>query len=130
MRALPGSLAWVARVRLEDSILASFPRLLHIGVYVQWKGFPMPVKHKDNLSQRHEAVVAAAKAAGLLSGANSKLSVRVPRELIDRAKMQSGFASTTDLVEYALAKVAIEDDFGARLVGRKGTIPADIALGV
>ncbi|SER24659.1 hypothetical protein [Sphingobium sp. YR768] len=90
----------------------------------------MPVKHKDNRSQRHEAVMAAAKAAGLLSGANSKLSVRVPRELIDRAKMQSGFASTTDLVEYALAKVALEDDFGARLVGRKGSIPADIALGI
>ncbi len=90
----------------------------------------MPAKHKEYLSQRREAVVAAAKAAGLLTGANSKLSVRVPRELIDRAKMQSGFASTTDLVEYALAKVALEDDFGARLVGRKGSIPAGIALGI
>lgn len=90
----------------------------------------MPVKHKDDLSQRREAVVAAAKASGLLSGANSTLSMRVPRELIDRAKMQSAIASTTDLVQYALAKVALEDDFGARLVGRKGTIPPDIALGV
>jgi hypothetical protein len=44
--------------------------------------------------------------------------------------MQSGIASTTDLVEYALAKVALEDDFGARLAGRKGSLPADIALGV
>lgn len=90
----------------------------------------MPVKHKDNLSQRHEAVVVAAKAAGLLSGANSRLSARVPRELIDRAKIRSGIASTTNLVEYALDKVALEDDFGARLVGRKGAIPSDIALGV
>jgi hypothetical protein len=50
---------------------------LHIGVYVQWKGFPMPVKHKDNLSERHEAVVAAAKAtASLLYGANSPVSAR------------------------------------------------------
>lgn len=90
----------------------------------------MPVKHKDNLSERHEAVVAAAKAAGLLYGANSPVSARVPLELIDRARMQSGIASTTDLVEYALAKVALEDDFGARLAGRKGSLPADIALGV
>lgn len=90
----------------------------------------MPVKHKNHLPQRHEAVVAAAKAAGLLSGTSSPLSARVPRELIVRAKMQSGIASTTDLVQYALAKVALEDDFGARLVGRKGTIPPDIALGV
>ncbi|MFD1104508.1 hypothetical protein [Sphingobium olei] len=101
----------------------------HIGVYVQWKGFPTPVKHKDYLSQRHRAVVAAAKAAGLLSGTNISLSARVSRQLIDRAKIRSGVASTTDLVEYALAKVALEDDFGARLVGRKGTIPPDIALG-
>ena len=90
----------------------------------------MPVKHKDNRSQRHEAVVVAAKAAGLLSGANSRLSARVPRELIDRARIRSGIASTTDLVEYALAKVALEDDFGARLAGRKGSLPADIAIGV
>ncbi|MBS89308.1 MULTISPECIES: hypothetical protein [Sphingobium] len=90
----------------------------------------MATKHEDHLSQRHGAVVAAAKAAGLLSGTNSAVGARVPRELIDRAKMRSGIASTTDLVEYALAKVALEDDFGARLVRRKGTIPADIALGI
>lgn len=90
----------------------------------------MPDKHKEYLSQRHEAVVAAAKAAGLLSGANSALGARVPCELVDRAKMRGGIASTTDLVEYALAKVALEDDFGARLAGRKGSLPADIAIGV
>ncbi|WP_231848646.1 hypothetical protein [Sphingobium sp. SYK-6] len=104
--------------------------VLQNGVYVQRKEFPMATKHEDHLSQRHEAVVAAAKAAGLLSGTNSAVGARVPRELIDRAKMRSGIASTTDLVEYALAKVALEDDFGARLVGRKGSIPADIALGI
>jgi hypothetical protein len=104
--------------------------VLQIGVYVQRKEAVMATKHEDHLSQRHGAVVAAAKAAGLLSGTNSAVGARVPRELIDRAKMRSGIASTTDLVEYALAKVALEDDFGARLVRRKGTIPADIALGI
>jgi hypothetical protein len=31
-------------------------------------------------------------------------------------------------VEYALAKVALEDDFGAKLVARKGSIPPDLKL--
>lgn len=56
------------------------------------KEFPMATRHEDHLSQRHEAVVAAAKAAGLLSGTNSAVGARVPRELIDRAKMRGGIA--------------------------------------
>ena len=79
---------------------------------------------------RRRSVVAAAEAAGLLGGGNSALGARVPRQLVMRAKERSGIASTTDLVEYALAKVALEDDFGARLVARKGAIPADLALDV
>jgi hypothetical protein len=54
----------------------------------------------------------------------------VPRLLVIRAKQRTGISSTTDLVEYALAKVALEDDFGGKLVARKGSIPADIKLDV
>lgn len=77
---------------------------------------------------RRRSVVAAAEAAGLLAGGNSSLGARVPRQLVARAKERSGINSTTDLVEYALAKVALEDDFGGKLVARKGTISADILL--
>ena len=79
---------------------------------------------------RRRTVVEAAKAEGLLAGDNSALGARVPHRLITRAKERSGIASTTDLVEYALAKVALEDDFGVKLVRRKGSIPADLKLGV
>lgn len=79
---------------------------------------------------RRRTVVEAAKAEGLFTGDNSALGARIPRRLIKRAKERSGITSTTDLVEYALAKVALEDDFGAKLVTRKGTIPADIVLDV
>lgn len=81
-------------------------------------------------TSRRRSVVAAAKAAGLLAGDNSALGARVPRQLVAQAKERSGISSTTDLVEYALAKVALEDDFGSKLVARKGTIPASIALEV
>lgn len=78
---------------------------------------------------RRRSVAAAARAAGLMAGDNSALGARVPRQLVARAKEHSGISSTTDLVKYSLAKVALEDDFGGKLVARKGSIPADITLG-
>jgi hypothetical protein len=84
----------------------------------------------DFVAKRKQVVVAAAQAEGLLSGGNDQIGARVSRALVVRAKERSGIRSTTDLVEYALAKVALEDDFGAKLVARKGSIPADIMLDV
>jgi hypothetical protein len=75
-------------------------------------------------------VVAAAAEAGLLSGGRSAVGARLPQPLIEAAKARTGLTSTTEVVEYALAKVALEDDFGAKLVARKGRIPADLALDV
>jgi hypothetical protein len=85
----------------------------------------------DDISiSRHRSVVATAEAEGLLTGQNTALGARVPRLLLDRAKARTGIDSTTDLIEYALAKVALEDDFGVRLVARKGSIPADMKLDI
>jgi hypothetical protein len=82
----------------------------------------------DLAAARQQAVVAAANAEGLFAGGNSALGARIPSRLLMRAKQRSGINSTTELVEYALAKVALEDNFGAKLVARKGTIPPDIKL--
>jgi hypothetical protein len=90
----------------------------------------MKMEASEFVMARRRSVVAAAKAAGLLAGDNSALGARVPHRLLAQAKERSGISSTTDLVEYALAKVALEDDFGRKLVGRKGTIPKDIKLEV
>jgi hypothetical protein len=90
----------------------------------------MKMDAREFVVARRRSVVAAAKAAGLLTGENSPLGARVPHRLVTQAKERSGISSTTDLVEYALAKVALEDDFGSKLVARKGTIPADITLEV
>jgi hypothetical protein len=78
--------------------------------------------------RRRQSVVTAAREAGLLDGDNGHVGARVPQQLIEEAKMRTGIASTTDLLEYALAKVALEDDFGAKLVARKGTLLADLDL--
>jgi hypothetical protein len=90
----------------------------------------MKMEASEFVVARRRSVVAAAKAAGLLTGDNSALGARVPHRLVTQAKERSGISSTTDLVEYALAKVALEDDFGSKLVARKGTIPTDIKLEV
>ncbi|MER9016633.1 MULTISPECIES: hypothetical protein [unclassified Mesorhizobium] len=82
-------------------------------------------------STRNKLVLERAKAAGLLGAAkNTRLSARVPAELIEAAKKRAHVTSDTELLELALSRLALEDDFGARLVGRKGSIPADIDLGV
>ncbi|RWO82111.1 hypothetical protein [Mesorhizobium sp.] len=82
-------------------------------------------------SARNKLVLEQAKAAGLLGAAkNTRLSGRVPSELIEAAKKRAHVTSDTELLELALSRLALEDDFGARLVGRKGSIPTDIDLGV
>lgn len=77
---------------------------------------------------RRAAVVSAAENAGLLEGSKDNVGGRMPARLVEVAKQRSGLLSTTDLLEYALAKVALEDDFGAKLVARKGRIPEDFDL--
>ncbi|CCM78052.1 hypothetical protein [Rhizobium mesoamericanum] len=80
---------------------------------------------------RNRLVLEQAKAVGLLGTAkNTRLSGRVPAELIEAAKKRAHVTSDTELLELALSRLALEDDFGVRLVSRKGTIPADIDLGI
>jgi len=80
------------------------------------------------MSRRRRLVMDTARQLGLLSGENSRIGGRIRRDLVAAAKAQSGIASDTELLEYALARVALEDDFGAKLVSRKGCIPKDIDL--
>ncbi|MEK1928177.1 MAG: hypothetical protein AAAC47_00005, partial [Pararhizobium sp.] len=72
---------------------------------------------------RNRLVLEQAKAIGLLGTAkNTRLSGRVPSDLIEAAKKRAHVTSDTELLELALSRLALEDDFGVRLVGRKGTI--------
>ena len=77
---------------------------------------------------RREAVVTAAQSAGLLDGQTSRIQGRITHSLLAAAKARSGITSDTELLEYALARVAIEDDFGVKLVARRGRVPADLDL--
>lgn len=91
------------------------------------------MKRKDPARQavasRHQATLAQAEAAGLLGQAkNARITGRVSAPLVAAAKKRTGITSDTDVIEMALATLALEDDFGAKLVGRKGAVPKDIDL--
>lgn len=79
-------------------------------------------------SLRRRSVVDTAKAAGLLSGDNGRIAGRVRQPLIDAAKARTGIVSDTELLEYALARVALEDEFGRKLIGRKGRVDSSLDL--
>jgi hypothetical protein len=64
----------------------------------------------------------------LLRGENSRIGGRIRHGLLAGAKKKSGIDSDTELLEYALARVALEDNFGAKLVRRKGRIARDVNL--
>lgn len=82
----------------------------------------------DVATLRREAVAIAAHSAGLLEGQTSRIQGRITHSLLAAAKARSGITSDTELLEYALARVAIEDDFGVKLVARKGRVPTDLDL--
>src|SRR5262249_28771660 len=77
---------------------------------------------------RRNAVLATARDAGLLAGASSRIAGRIRKPLIEAARARSGIKSDTALIDYALACVALEDDFGKKLLALKGTVPKDIDL--
>ena len=86
-------------------------------------------RNQSAAASRHQATLAQAKAAGLLGQAkNARITGRVSARLVAAAKKRAGITSDTDVIEVALATLALEDDFGAKLVGRKGTVPKDIDL--
>jgi hypothetical protein len=93
----------------------------------------LPDQHQSHEGEvariRNRLAFAQAKAAGLLGTAkNARLSGRVPTRLLEAAKRSAHVGSDTELLELALSRLALEDEFGARLVHRKGSIPADIDL--
>src|SRR3984885_13344883 len=81
--------------------------------------------------KRNRLVLEQARAVGLLGEAkNTRLSGRVPAGLIEAAKKRAHVSSVTELLELAVARLALEEDFGARLARRKASIPADIDLAI
>ena len=75
------------------------------------------------------AVIVAARLAGLLGGKAGRISGRVSPELLAAAKRKTGIQADTALMEFALANIAIEDNFAAAFKESRATVDPDLKLG-
>ncbi len=68
-------------------------------------------------------VMVIAEEQGLLRGErNQVVRGRMPKALVAQAKKRTGVVSDTDLIELALANIAVADDYAEWLLARRGTI--------
>lgn len=105
-----------------------------LGPAANSKGKParrgIPAKAAGEGSLAHvAAVLARARETGLTSGKGGRIAGRVSPELIERAKARTGLNSDTELVEFALANIALDDDFLRAFRDVRGTVDPDLDLG-
>ena len=80
-------------------------------------------------STRLREVMTIAEQEGLLDGERTQIvRGRMPRALVARAKNRTGIASDTDLIEVALANIAVADDYTDWLLSQRGTVPTGVDL--
>jgi hypothetical protein len=78
---------------------------------------------------RFEAVRLAAEQSGLLGEKNGRIGGRVSPALVKQAKRQTGIVTDSDLIEFALASVALEDNFAAAFKESRGKVDRALKLG-
>jgi len=80
-------------------------------------------------SNRLKHILVIAQDAGLLKGARTRVvRGRMPEALVNKAKARTGISKDTDLLEVALANLAVADDFPEWLLSQKGTVNKDLDL--
>src|SRR5215813_794137 len=80
-------------------------------------------------SERLKDVLVIADEAGLLKGTRTKVvRGRMPEALVNKAKARTGIKSDTDLLEVALANLAVADDFPEWLLSQKNRVTKDLDL--
>lgn len=79
--------------------------------------------------RKFDDVLMIAQREGLLRGDRTKvLRGRMPAALVSEAKKRTGIESDTDLIEVALANIAVADDYAEWLLSRRGSVDAGIPL--
>jgi hypothetical protein len=78
---------------------------------------------------RFEAVMQAAEQSGLLSEKSGRIGGRVSPALVKQAKRRTGIETDSDLIEFALATVALEDNFAETFKTSRGKVDPELKLG-
>ncbi|RJF89905.1 hypothetical protein D3874_07745 [Oleomonas cavernae] len=71
----------------------------------------------------------AAEQAGLLRDKSGRIAGRVSPVLVEQAKRLTGIKTDTDLIEFALASIALEDNFVEVFKKSRGTVDPTLKLG-
>jgi hypothetical protein len=78
---------------------------------------------------KFQEVLVMAQRAGLLDGGRTQVvRGRMPEALVSQAKKRTGIKSDTDLIEVALANIAVGDDYADWLLSQRGTIDPEVDL--
>jgi len=72
--------------------------------------------------------IAAAKGLIRKGGKNRMVTARMGDELLAAAKRRTGIASDSELVEVAVANLAVGDDFGEWLLAQRGRLRRDFDI--
>src|SRR5271167_1780826 len=75
------------------------------------------------------AVMAAAQRSGLLQEKSGRIGGRVSPALVQQAKARTGIETDTDLIEFALANIALDDKFSESFKAIRGMVDPDLKLG-
>jgi len=78
---------------------------------------------------RFETVMKAAERSGLLKEKSSRIAGRVSPALVEQAKKRTGIQADTDLIAFALANVALEDEFAEAFKDARGKVDGRLKLG-
>lgn len=78
---------------------------------------------------RFEAIMLAAEQSGLLNEKSGRIGGRVSQALVTQAKRQTGIETDTELIEFALATIALEDNFAEAFKESRGKVDPDLKLG-
>lgn len=79
-------------------------------------------------NMRVRTIINAARRQGLLDSKNRRVGVRISPRLVEEAKRQTGIETDTDLIEFALASLAVEQPYGFALMDLRGTVDPDVDL--
>ncbi|PKR89877.1 hypothetical protein CXZ10_08125 [Pleomorphomonas diazotrophica] len=71
----------------------------------------------------------AADQAGMLGEKSHRIGGRISPTLVETAKKQTGIETDSELIEFALATIALDDHFGRALREVEGTVSPDLKLG-
>jgi len=90
---------------------------------------PTPLKRKPAQPDRFHEALTIAQQTGLLRGSKTQIvRGRMPEALVRKAKASSGARSNTELIEMALANLAVADRYPDWLLSQRGTVDKEIDL--